>query len=232
MDRNIIIRKKMMNLRTKKLKGIIEEEFKKAIIDKYEENVIKLEKDFILLKFGKFGFEIVKSLADNKYWINSIIFIEPFDPKSPKFKQNWIGNSVLSYGFEKVEEVLDKLENLVMFGGPSTPERDYMFNWIEEKHRIILDWEPEKMTYTEYDNFRKWFEKNRIRIMTKQKDVKDSEDYNSAKRTAFTIIMSKIKEKPKRPNSMSVKIFKDPELVDKLDYTKWKYIVGFLFTDD
>lgn len=153
------------------------EEHVKLICDTFKEKVIKVTKKEVILKYSKYGFEFFYNNSDNRFWISTITFDEPFNPKKLQYLTLWIGNTFLGYGFKDLKMTIEKAKEMMIRGRTGNILwKDYLIEYSSEKNRIVSGNQPLQMTYEEYIKFQKWFMTNKIWIFVKRSGNIDAED--------------------------------------------------------
>ncbi|WP_425380392.1 hypothetical protein [Spiroplasma endosymbiont of Stenodema calcarata] len=226
----------ILKLKQAKLKAPLSVNEIETIVKSFKHLVCKISKDAVIIKHEKFGYELFRSKADNKYWSYAVTFTEPMDPLKPIYKHHWIGNAFIGYGYDSLTETIERTFKMMTQGPTSqTNFRDYLDSWDEGKNRIFLTWEEKEWDFEKYLQFQRWYKKNRIKIMAKQVGVKDAEDYNKesneeSKRTGLSVLLGKMIEPPKRPRAMAVAIRETEKTGKQWDDPKIKnYLVGFMY---
>ncbi|WP_342252163.1 hypothetical protein [Spiroplasma endosymbiont of Amphibalanus improvisus] len=207
---------------TKKEQELLVKSFTYKIINRSELKFV--------IKDCHIGYHLFHSAQDQRYWTKVIVFDEPFNVKKPVFNTKWLGNATVAYGFDTLEEVIEKTNKMMSFGITAKPPiNDYLIDWDKKTERIYVDNEPKTYSFDEYLEFQKWFSKNKIRIMSKKKGVKYFEDLKESEKSPMLILRSKSQEPPQRPKPMAV-LFEEKKYSKNFDYTdmtKKRYIIGF-----
>ncbi|WP_342255510.1 hypothetical protein [Spiroplasma endosymbiont of Poecilobothrus nobilitatus] len=228
----------ILKLKQPKLKAPLTDTEINSIVTAFKHLVCKIKKDAVVIKHQKFGYELFRSKADDKYWAYALTFTEPLNPLKPIYKHHWIGNAFIGYGYDTLEETINQTFKM-MEQGPTaqTNFRDYLTSWDEEKDRILLGWEEKEWSFEKYQKFQRWYEKNKVKIMAKQIGVKDAEYYNKEindknNRSGLAVLLGKMQDPPKRPRSMAVVMRETAKTKEKWDDPKTKkYLVGFMYVN-
>ncbi|AKU79470.1 hypothetical protein [Spiroplasma turonicum] len=181
----------------------------------FKEKVIKVNRNSIVLKNSKFGFEIYKNNVDKRYWVVAICFEELFNPQKITYTNLWTGGAFIGYGYDDLDLTLNKTLNLFKTGRTGNIYwKDFVVDWSKETNRFITDEEPKKFTYTEYKKIIDWYSKNKIRICVKNKNKKDYED-----------LMFEVKQKRANGEFVSPMVALQAKMIDKP--RKASYIFGY-----
>ncbi|WP_338956446.1 hypothetical protein [Spiroplasma endosymbiont of Polydrusus cervinus] len=225
----------ILKLKQPRLKAPLTELEINLIVKAFKHLVCKVKKDSVVIKHHKFGYEIFRSKADDKYWSYAVTFTEPLNPLKPIYKHHWIGNAFIGYGYDTLEVTIDQTFKMMEQGPTSqTNFRDYLSSWDEKKERIFLTWEEKEWPFEKYQKFQRWYEKNKVKIMAKQVGIKDAEDYNkeASNKTALAVLLGKMQDPPKRPRAMAVVMRETMKTKQKWDDPKTKkYLVGFMYVN-
>lgn len=215
----------------------------RKLLQEFQHYVIKIAKTEIVLKSAKYGFEIYYNNADNRWWIVTLKFDEPYDPKKLNYITYWVGNTFIGYGFKTMTQLIDKAREMLTRGRTGfVAWRDHLVSFNEKTNRIHTNNEPVALNFKEYKKFVAWFKKNKIWIMVKRDGMKDSEDLmievreqrkRGEKVSPLVGVQAKLVEPPRKPNFLTSYPVPDPEYKGQ-DFEKPEnklYQVGFAFNE-
>ncbi|ASP27999.1 hypothetical protein SCORR_v1c02240 [Spiroplasma corruscae] len=213
------------------------------IAETFREKVVRVSPNSVVLKISKFGLEIYKNNVDKRYWVVAICFDELFNPAKLAFTNFWTGGAFIGYGFDYLEETIEKAKDLSNSGRTGNIYwKDFVVDWNKETNRFVTSDEPKQFKYSEYKKIIEWYKQNKVRICVKNKNRKDYED-----------LMKEVKEKKAKGEfvsplaSLQAKMIDKPRKatfvfgypVEKSDYKGKEYVkpenklyeIGFAFTD-
>jgi hypothetical protein len=215
----------------------------RKLLNEFQHYIIKIAKTEIVLKSAKYGFEIYYNNADNRWWIVTLKFDEPYDPKKLNYITYWVGNTFIGYGFKTITQLIEKTREMLTRGRTGyVAWRDHMVSFNEKTNRIHTNTEPVALTFKEYKKFVAWFKKNKIWVMVKRDGMKDSEDLmlevreqrkRGEKVSPLAGVQAKLVEPPRKPNFITSYPVPDPKYTgDEYDNPENKlYQVGFAFNE-
>lgn len=212
-----------------------------TIVQAFQHNVIKVGKTEVILKAAKYGFEIYYNNADERWWIVTLQFEEPFNPVKLNYITYWVGNSFIGYGHKTLAKCLEKTREMLTKGRTgSISWRDFVNKFDVKANRIYSSDVPMTLNFTQYKKFVTWFKQNKIWIMVKKEGMKDSEDLmleirdkrkKGEKINPLAGVQAKLLEPPRKPNFITAYPVANPGY-DGDDYTDPKnklYQIGFTF---